>query len=335
VKFATLTCGITFVTVVLSVLVASAPSAAIAPKYTVTANHLVLANVSSACPIIYDNDWWTDVPDSAYVWMKASLGKCKLRGNIVTRDCFDWEKGYAHKYQEQLDDCQKLLKAARDSGLRNIPDPAYGAEEALRRPESGSIEETKFTRTSGSDLIVAEAKRATPTKPLLIFVGGCCTTVATAYLTDPSIANRMVVFQIDGGAYNGSDGWAWEIAMKRLPFANWARGYFWDKIATWNPDRFKELPDNPLGKLLKGYAAGDLAKANQWGDGLWAYWLFSPGCLKNVEDYDGVAITVPKGATNVKQIEDEFFGTMTKAPRTLAIEHTAIGKTLPVSDTVK
>jgi hypothetical protein len=32
--------------------------------------------------------------------------------------------------------------------------------------------------------------------------------------------------------------------------------------------------------------------------------------LKNAEDYDGLAITVPRGATDVKAIEDEFFNTM-------------------------
>lgn len=289
------------------------PASAIPPKYHNTANGLVLANVAPACPVIYDNDWWTDVPDAAYVWTKASQGKCNLRGNIVTRDGFDWEKGYAHKYQEQLDDCRKLLMAARASGLGHIADPVHGAEQALHRPESGKIEDTMYTRSAGSDLIVTEARKATPSKPLLVFVGGCCTTVATAYLTDISIANRMVVFQIDGGSYNGADGWAWEIAMKRLPFANWARGYFWDKIAEWKPDRFKELPDNPLGKLLKEYAAGALAKANQWGDGPWAYWLYSPGCLKRAEDYDGEAITVPKGATDVGRMEEEFFRTMRTA----------------------
>lgn len=311
--FATVTKGITFAAVFISVLPASIPSVAISPKHHATPNRLVLEYVSTACPIIYDNDWWTDVPDAAYVWAKTSLGKCNLRGNIITRDCFDWEKGYAHKYVEQVNDCQKLLNAARGSGLRNIPDPVRGGEEALRRPASGRIEDTIWVRSPGSDLIVAEARKATPTRPLLIFVGGCCTTVTTAYLTDSSIANRVVVFQIDGGAYNGSDGWAWEIAMKRLPFANWARGYFWDKITAWKPDRFKVLPDNPLGRLLKEYAVGDLAKANQWGDGPWAYWLFSPECLKRAEDYDGMAITVPKDATDVKQIESEFIMTMRAA----------------------
>ena len=110
------------------------------------------------------------------------------------------------------------------SGLCNVPEPIVGAEEAIRKPASGKVEDTKFTRSAGSDLIVSEARKATLGKPLLVFVGGSCTTVASAYLTDRSIVDRMIVFQIDGGGYNGSDGWAWEIAKTHCRFANWRRG---------------------------------------------------------------------------------------------------------------
>jgi hypothetical protein len=286
------------------------PTWAEAPKYQTSHQCLNVEGVSPQCPMIYDNDWWTDVPDAAYIWAKASLGKCQLRGNIITRCTFGWEKGYAHKMEEQIQDCRKLLKAARASGLRNIPDPVLGAEEALRRPASGGIEETRFKRSKGSDLIVAEALRATPEKPLLVFVGGSCTTVASAYLTEPGIAGRMIVFQVDGGTYNGSDGWAWEITMKRCRFANWARGYFWDKLNAWNPERFRSLPSNPLGDLLRHYARSNLARANQWGDGAWIFYTFDRRCLVRAEDYDRKAITIPRDATQVKYIAAEFFATM-------------------------
>jgi hypothetical protein len=283
---------------------------AVLPDYLLSAQGLKLAHVSPDNPMIYDNDWWTDVPDAAYLWAKASLGQCNLRGNIVSRDMYDWEKGYIYQLKQGMADCQKLFAAARASGLRNIPEPVAGSDEALRNPASGKIEDTLFKCSSGSDLIVAETKKATPEKPLLVFAGGPCTTVATACLTDPTIVDRMIVFQIDGGAYNGSDGWAWEIAMKRCRFANWARGYFWDKLQVWKPDRFKEPPHNPLGDLLRTYAKGDLAKANQWGDGAWIFYTFDHRCLTQAEDYDHEAITIPKEGTNIKAMEDEFFITM-------------------------
>lgn len=219
---------------------------ALPPDYHVERGRLVVAGVSPECPMIYDNDWWQDVPDVAYLWTKASLGECELRGNIITRRTFGWENGHSHPLQEQIDDCDKLLAIARESGLQKIPEPVLGAKEALRRPASGKIEDTHFERSKGIELIVAEANKASPDRPLLVFIGGSCTTIAAAYLSDPSIVGRTIVFQIDGGAYKGSERWAWEIVVRRCRFCNLARGYFWDKINVWEPDRFRELPKNPL-----------------------------------------------------------------------------------------
>ena len=294
-----------------AVVSAGAPARAVPPKYEVTDRGVLIANVSPACPIIYDNDWWKDVPDAAYLWAKASLGRADLRGNVVSRDMWNWRKGYKFTLDEGMKDARSLLDAARKSGLRNIPDPIPGAAAALVRPPSGKIEDTRFARSPGSDLIVAEARRASPDRPLLVFAGGPNTTVAVAYLTDPSIADRVVVFQVDGGAYNGKDEWAWDIVKRRFPFANWARGYFWGDWSPWRPARFEQLPRNPLGDALRHYANSDLGKANQWGDGAWIFATFVPRCLTRARDYDGVAITVPKDGTDVARMEDEFFATLT------------------------
>ena len=286
---------------------------AVAPEYEVTASGLILKNVSPDCPMIYDNDWWVDIPDAAYLWTKASQGRCDLRGNIVTRDMWDWQNGYSYKMEQCVSEYRKIREACEKSGLRmqRIPEAVLGADQVLQRPASGKIEDTKFTRSPGSDLIVAEAKKATPEKPLLVFAGGPCTTVANAYLTDPSIGDRMIVFQIDGGGYNGKDAWSWEIAKRCCRFANWARGYFWKDVGKWNAARFSELPRNPLGDLMRKYASSGLGHANQWGDGSWIFFTFDSRCLTKVEDYDKQAITVPKAGTNAEQMEREFFNTMT------------------------
>jgi hypothetical protein len=284
---------------------------AIPPAHRVVDGRLVLDGVAADNPIVYDNDFWTDVPDAAYTWARASLGRLKLRGNIITRCTFGWERGYAHTLEQSEMECRALLIAARESGLRGIPDPVIGAREALRKPASGRVEDTSFEPSDGSRLIVAEARRARPDKPLLIFVGGSCTTVASAYLSDPSIADRVIVFQVDGGGYNGSDGWAWHIAQTRLRFANFARGYFWTDLSKWDAAPFDRLPDNPLGRLLKEYARGDLAKANQWGDGAWLYWLEDPGCLTGAEPWDDSALTIPREAVDVTRMSETFLRTMT------------------------
>jgi hypothetical protein len=272
-----------------------------------------LDHVSQDCPIIYDNDWWTDVPDAVYLWVKASQNQCSVRGNIVSRDMWEWQNGYTFKLEDGLKDCRELIANARASGLKNIPDPTIGSNEALRRPENGKIEDTKFQRTAGSDLIVAEALKASPTKPLLIFCGGPCTTVATAYLTDPKIVDHIIVFQIDGGAYNGKDNWAWQIVEQRCRFANWARGYFWPQLGKWNPESFAALPKNPVCDALRRYAFGDLAKDNQWGDGAWIFWLFDRKSLTTFEIYDDVGLTIPKEGVNADAMQREFFRTLMDA----------------------
>jgi hypothetical protein len=295
--------------ITLVVLIASR-AAGIPPEFTVTDRGLDVARVSSDCPIIYDNDFWTDVPDAAYMWAKASLGEAKLKGNIVTRCTFGWEKKYAHTLEQSVDEARKLMRLAKEGGLRHIPEPVIGSTVALRKPASGKAEDTEFERTAGSELIVAEAKKASPEKPLLVFAGGSCTTIASAYLTDPSITNRVIVFQIDGGGYNGSDQWAWDIAMKHFRFANWARGYFWKEVNTWPVERFNELPKNPLCDWLREYAKSGLGKANQWGDGAWIFYTFDRRCLTKAILWEKHAITIPRAGTSAKAMEEEFFRTM-------------------------
>jgi hypothetical protein len=283
---------------------------AVVPEHTVERGIVRLKGVGSDNPILYDNDWWTDIPDAAYLWAKASLGEAKLKGNIITRCTFGWKTKYAHTLKQQTNEAAKLFQLARESGLKNIPEPIIGATEALRQPASGKIEDTQFKRTAGSDLMIAEAKQASPEKPLLVFVGGSCTTIASAYLADPSITNRIIVFQVDGGAYNGSDGWAWDITMRHFRFVNWARGYFWDKVGNWKPERFQTLQKNPLCDSLRAYSVSGLGKANQWGDGAWLFQLFAPGCVTKVENYDQLGLTVPKSGNDVRAMEEEFFRTM-------------------------
>lgn len=280
------------------------------PKLVGDGGEIRFAGVSEKCPIIYDNDWWKDVPDAAYLWMKASQGKARLKGNVVSRDMWDRQNGYKFPMQNCMKEAAELRRLAVQSGLENIPKPVAGASLALQRPKSGRIEDTEFKRTAGSDLIVREANLASKEQRLVIFVGGPCTTVATAYLTDPTIADRVMVFQVDGGAYNAKDSWSWQIAQQRLPFANWCRGYFWGEWSKWEPETFDALPDNPLCAELKRYAGADIGRANQWGDGPWIYHLFAGDCITKVEAYDGNAVTVPQSGTDVAAIQREFLNTM-------------------------
>jgi len=89
-----------------------------------------------------DNDWWFDVFDNNYPWVQVSLGKANLRGNIVSRDMWDWEQGSHYSFEQSWQDAERALKLARDSGLKNILDLTRGSDRVLMRPESGLIEDT-------------------------------------------------------------------------------------------------------------------------------------------------------------------------------------------------
>lgn len=286
------------------------PARAVTPEHRIEGGVIRIAGVGPGNPILYDNDWWTDVPDAAYLWAKASLGEANLVGNVVTRCTFGWETKYAHTLAQQTAEADRLFALAGAAGMRHVPKPVIGSTAALRKPASGLVEDTKVEETEGMRLIIAEARKASVEKPLLVFVGGSCTTIASAVVAEPSIAETLIVFQIDGGGYNGSDQWAWEIAMRRCRFVNWARGYFWDKVGPWNVEPFKDLPANPICDFLREYAASDLGKANQWGDGAWLFELFRPGCLTQVESYGGRGVTVPLSGNNTASMAEEFFSTM-------------------------
>ena len=60
-----------------------------------------------------------------------------------------------------------------------------------------------------------------------VIVGGPLCTVASAYLSDPSIAGRMVVMMTDIDGYNGSDPWANYVVATRCKLVNFGASPLW------------------------------------------------------------------------------------------------------------
>ena len=310
--------------ILLSILV-TAVSAEV-PQHSIVDSAVRLDGVGPGNPIIYDNDWWYDVFDNNYLWAQASLGKANLRGNIVSRDMWNWRDGYQYSFKQSLDDAKKAISLARESGLKNIPDLTSGSDQALVRPPSGRIEDTMPHPTDGSRLIVAEAKKASREKPLLIVAGGPQTTVANAILTTPEIAANLVVFNLTvSGGYNGKDGWAAYIVAKRARSVDWGGGQFWDKDSVFRAEHFSSLPENPFTQDMKRFIQTNLGRANQLGDGAPLVWLYHPKCWKAATprqasyrggslQYDaldssaaGDVLVISKAATDLKACRDEFF----------------------------
>jgi hypothetical protein len=300
------------------------------PEHRVSEGGVQLKGVGSDNPIIYDNDWWFDVFDNNYLWAQTSLGRANLRGNIVSRDMWDWQKGYQYSFDQSWKDAEKAVALARDSGLKHIPDLTRGADRVLMRPESGRIEDTVPHASDGSRLIAAEAKKASAEKPLLLIVGGPQTTVANALLTNPEIAPNLVVFNLTvTGGYNGKDGWSAYIVAKRTRSVDWGNGEFWDKDSVFTTKDFSVLPDNPFTLDMKRFIQTDLGRANQLGDGAPLVWLWHPRCWSNASIWraewhgsslrytavpagrNGDVLVIPKAATNLQACRDEFFRVLT------------------------
>jgi hypothetical protein len=308
-------------------LVSAPPARAVIPEHTLENGLVRLKGVGPDNPIIYDNDWWFDVFDNNYLWAQASLGRVNLRGNIVTRDMWDWDRGYHYSFEQCWEDAQKALKLARESGLKNIPDPVRGADEVLRPPASRRIEDTVPKDSPGSRLIIAEARRASPQKPLLIIAGGPLTTVANALLLAPDIASNLVVFNltVSSYGYNGKDGWSAYLVAKKTRYVDWGGGAFWDKNSVFTAEDFEALPHNPFCDDMRRLIRSELGQANQLGDGAPLVWLFQPRCWTKAgvrrAEFRGPAmeflpvrpgevgdvLVIPKAATDLKASRDEFF----------------------------
>jgi hypothetical protein len=299
-----------------------------APAFHLVTNAVHLEGVGPDNPIIYDNDWWSDVFDKDYLFARASLGTIRLQGLIVTRDMWDWQKGYLYTFEQCWEDARKAIDRARAAGLRNIPEPVRGADRALQPPASRRIHETVPQASPGTRLIIEAARRATPQKPLLIICGGPLTTVANALLVDPDIADRILVFNLTvNGGYNGKDAWAVYIVCKLARYVDWGGGAFWDRDSVFRPADFDPLPDNPMTREMKRFIRTDLGRANQLGDGAPLVWLFQPSCWRRAEPrravyvegtypfvgFDPVSdpqqadlLVIPKDATDIPACRQEF-----------------------------
>ncbi len=192
-------------------------------------------------PAIFDKDDYLNGYTGEFLLALASAGEIDLRGIIAGTL---WPEADP---DEILAGHREYAAKARRSGLRNVPEPVAGAFRALRQPASSNIAETTALDSPGARLIVDEARKASPEKPLVVVAGGSLTTVACAYLIDPSIADRVIVSaalgrEQDMGDYNGFvDGWSAYIVLRQLRYVQFPVGIGAPEVPK---RRFKRLPDN-------------------------------------------------------------------------------------------
>jgi len=204
-------------------------------------------------PVVYDNDSAVDMYTDEYLLALSSLGEIQLKGMMTSSSVVPENKWVPpEEYEREVVNRQRLTEAARLSGFRNVPTPVRGPKAMLKKPASGRIEDTKPIDSAGTRLIIEEARKCTPEKPLVVVVGGPLTAEADAYLLDPSIANKMIVAWLafenrDMGNYNGcADSWAAYITLQKLRLVQFGRGG-WPRVL--KPE-LKELPPSPLQKFM-------------------------------------------------------------------------------------
>lgn len=164
------------------------------------------------CRVIYDNDDHRDVYTDEYLLALSSIGEIKFKGIITTYS--------PREYSLFVEGRKQIIELSKRSGLKNIPELFHGTNKQLKRPGNNKIEDTSPLMIEGSDFIVSQALKATPKNPLVIVTGGQLTSVANAYLINPSIAENILVMGVFGAKnmdYNaGLDAWAWTIILNKL-----------------------------------------------------------------------------------------------------------------------
>ena len=205
--------------------------------------------------VFYDNDEVIDVYTDDYIMALASMSHIRLVGMSTSTSMTPYNRWVtSSSYEEMLRDRSHSVSLARGMGWRHIPDAVLGPNVQLVEPSSGMIEDTQPISSAGSWLLVHEVQKAAPENPLVLVMGGPLTLAADAYLLDPSIADRIVVYWLGGskddmGDYNGwADGWAAYIVLHRLRLIQFPASRGLPSVPKW---RLKEeLPAMPLTRWM-------------------------------------------------------------------------------------
>jgi len=209
--------------------------------------------VDNRNPVILSNDGAYDNWQGEYAVLLAQSGGPPLAGIIVNKSPA-WTDLDAN-----ITGWRNLVEAARDSGLRGIPDPIASVGGTLARPSSGRIEDTTAIQSEGARLIRDLSKSLSlPYRPLVVVTGGRLTDVADAYLMDPTVTERVVVVSSLGtttasgaamAAPNGEmDPWADFIVTARFRYVQVSAYY--DQTTDVPSTRLSELPSNALGAWI-------------------------------------------------------------------------------------
>ncbi|WP_448059722.1 nucleoside hydrolase [Cellulomonas hominis] len=143
--------------------------------------------------VIIDNDFSGD-PDDLYQVVHHLLSpsvdiRAVVASHLAPGDPFDPSPTTATNAEKVLHELFDLL------GLESHEVIVRGAEDAL-------VDASTPRDTPAARAIIAEAHRADP-RPLYVVAGGGLTEIASAYLLDPTIADKLTLIWIGGEEHDG------------------------------------------------------------------------------------------------------------------------------------
>jgi hypothetical protein len=222
-------------------------------------------------PIVLCNDGPHDNWQGEYAMLLSSTGGPRLAG-IVINDSWPWPD-----LDDNMAGWRQMVDAAREGGLRDIPDPLASTGPVLVRPSDGNIDSTVPNRSEGARFIIDASQRLSlPYRPLVVVTGGRLTDVADAYLMDHTLPGRIVVVSslgtptTDGGEMgvpNGEmDTWADVIVAQKFRYVQVSA--FYDQKTDVTASLLSELPTNAFTSWIESKEPevwDDLVAADQVG----------------------------------------------------------------------
>lgn len=218
-----------------------------------------LLPVDEQNPIVVINDYALDSWQGEHALLASSSGRMDLVGIISATS------SYWPDVEFNLERWQRMVTAARASGMRRVPDPIASSGEPLQRPSNGNIDSTVGNGSDGARFLVEAARQfGTARRPLVIATGSTLTDVADAYLMDPTLTERVVVVSTLGqasaegavmsGPNGGLDPWADTIVAQRLRYVQVSTYY--EHVDDVPESRLGELPDNEFGAWVAAKQPG-------------------------------------------------------------------------------
>lgn len=178
-----------------------------------------IKGIDGTNPYWISNDFAADTPELFLFLLQRDKGKGNLKGidihNTLDPD-WPFEKTQGHWANLALE----------GRSLKNYPFPFKGSTRALVKHSSGNLLNTVPEISDGATRLRDEARKCTAAKPLVVFMGGQTSTVASAFLMDKTIADKMVCLHINGfydnkkiaHGYNTTDVVASEICARYLKY---------------------------------------------------------------------------------------------------------------------